>query len=482
MGYLNGEPSLLSANGFEFADGRNRCLLKVRECVLTVTPQPISAPAAIHDRFNNRARGIALGSPEIRLAPGCRATHGDRRMALTPSGRKAVAHALAPQYAGADKAGKSRILDELCATTGWHRSHARKALTIARRPESAGFRRPRAPKYGREVIAALIFCWEVMDRPASKRLAPMLPELVPVLRRFNELRLDDEAAALLTGISAATIDRRLAQQRQDPEVEKRRQATPAFLHHHHVSNCVEPGGISSGHVRVNAVRHSFIDGTNVLTLIVIDTGTGWTEKRSVLDDSLYRVPTVLDCIANVLPFPIRGIEAGTGTASISSNLHAWCRKRGIIFTDNRSDRTEAGTLDWPPAGAVDCPGESRDRKVALLNQTWILQSMLINYFYAQRNVVAVTGVRATASRKHGVATTPYRRALKQSCITDEDKAILSDNYLRINPAAVQRHIMDLTMELQCAAPGENAVRSNAGPQEKAIHKVSCIPHDIPIEG
>ena len=46
--------------------------------------------------------------------------------------------------------------------------------------------------------------------PAGKRLAPMLPALVAVLRRFGELVIDDDTAALLVGMSAATIDRRLA--------------------------------------------------------------------------------------------------------------------------------------------------------------------------------------------------------------------------------------------------------------------------------
>jgi len=35
-------------------------------------------------------------------------------------------------------------------------------------------------KYGDDVIAALICCWVVLDRPAGKRLAPMLPALVAV--------------------------------------------------------------------------------------------------------------------------------------------------------------------------------------------------------------------------------------------------------------------------------------------------------------
>jgi hypothetical protein len=64
------------------------------------------------------------------------------------------------------------------------------------------------------VIAALIFCWAVLGIPAGKRLAPILPELVAVLRRHDELDIDEDTAALLVGMSAATIDRRLAGERR----------------------------------------------------------------------------------------------------------------------------------------------------------------------------------------------------------------------------------------------------------------------------
>ena len=50
----------------------------------------------------------------------------------------------------------------------------------------------------------------MLNAPAGKRLAPMLGELVPLLRRHGELDLDDDTADLLVGMSAATIDRKLA--------------------------------------------------------------------------------------------------------------------------------------------------------------------------------------------------------------------------------------------------------------------------------
>lgn len=48
-------------------------------------------------------------------------------MGLTLAERGAVTEATAMHYAQVDKQTKGVILDELCATTGWHRGHARKA-------------------------------------------------------------------------------------------------------------------------------------------------------------------------------------------------------------------------------------------------------------------------------------------------------------------------------------------------------------------
>ena len=52
-------------------------------------------------------------------------------MGLTLAERRAVTETTAIRYSLADKRTKGVILDELCATTGWHRNHARKALTTA---------------------------------------------------------------------------------------------------------------------------------------------------------------------------------------------------------------------------------------------------------------------------------------------------------------------------------------------------------------
>jgi len=64
-------------------------------------------------------------------------------MGLTVSQRQAVTKAIAVRYQRAGRAAKGVILDELCATTGWHRSHARKALAAGLTPGVVRQRRQR---------------------------------------------------------------------------------------------------------------------------------------------------------------------------------------------------------------------------------------------------------------------------------------------------------------------------------------------------
>lgn len=52
-------------------------------------------------------------------------------MGLRLAERRAVTEMTAICYVVADKRAKTRMLDELCANTGWHRNHARKALRAA---------------------------------------------------------------------------------------------------------------------------------------------------------------------------------------------------------------------------------------------------------------------------------------------------------------------------------------------------------------
>ena len=389
-------------------------------------------------------------------------------MGLTMSQRRAVTKTIATRYKRAGKRGKGTILDELCATTGWHRNHARKVLGQALRPKVAGPRAPRAPRYGPEVMVGLRFCWAVLGAPTGKRLAPVLAELVATLRRFGELVLTDETAALLVAMSAATIDRRLAGDRANMVLRGRSHTKPGSLLKDSIPirTWAQWDDAVPGFVEIDLVGH---EGGNALgehayTLTVTDIATGWTENRSVRNKARTWVIAALEEIAAIMPFPLLGVDSDNGSEFINHHLLAWCEQRTITFTRSRpgncNDGAHVEQKNWAVVRTV--VGYHRydtSAELLLLNKIWVLQSKITNYFLPQQKLVSKVRDGAKITKTYDVPTTPHRRAGRHAAVSAEDKAIMADTLTEVNPAAVQRHIQALTAELitlttsKASAPG-----------------------------
>ena len=166
--------------------------------------------------------------------------------------------------------------------------------------------------------------------PAGKRLAPMLNELVAVLRHFGELVIDEDTAELLVSMSAATIDRRLAGERRKHQLKGRRATKPGSLLKSQipVRTWADWDDAQPGFVEIDLVSH---DGGNAagpfaFTLTVTDIATGWTENRSVPSKAAKCVLAALDGIAYKMPFPILGVDSDNGSEFINVYLLAMVQK------------------------------------------------------------------------------------------------------------------------------------------------------------
>ena len=106
---------------------------------------------------------------------------------ISMGARREVLAAVAERYRAAGRCEKGRMLDELCATTGWHRKHALRALRGAGLAADGKARRQRGRKYDGAIKDALKALWEASDRVCGKRLVVMIPTLLPVLERHGRL-------------------------------------------------------------------------------------------------------------------------------------------------------------------------------------------------------------------------------------------------------------------------------------------------------
>lgn len=380
--------------------------------------------------------------------------------------RRMLVVALAGRYAQAGRKEKTQTLDRLCAATGWHRSHARKALLTALRPKPAGPPRGHA-KYDTDVVAALLFCWTVLDRPAGKRLAPVLPELVPVLRRHNELDIDDGTAEQLMGMSAATIDRRLAPYRRPGRTTARIRSGSLLRNEVPLLVWSEWDNTMPGFMEITVVGHGggAPGGDHLHTVSATDIATGWTENRTVR--TINGVGVALDDISRTLPFPILGLDFGDRGPGVDEILLRWCGQRRVTFTHARPARNgshHVGQKNWSVLRSVaDGFRYDTTAELDLLNEIWSALSGLSNYFCPQQHSVPAgeqagerEGEHEGGRRKEYDTATPYRRTLRHTAVTSEDKAILADIQVRINPADLRRQIEAKTGRLQLMAADKAA--------------------------
>src|ERR1700704_6042931 len=130
---------------------------------------------------------------------------------ISMGARREVVSAVTERYRTAKRAEKGRILDALCATTGWHRKHAVRALRQHEPARPSGVEAPRecGRKYGATIKDALTAMWEASDRVCGKRLKVMIPILLPALEQHGRLQLGFADRDRVLAISAATIDRLL---------------------------------------------------------------------------------------------------------------------------------------------------------------------------------------------------------------------------------------------------------------------------------
>ena len=382
-------------------------------------------------------------------------------MGLTMKGRKDLVEVTASRYRKAGKKEKKQILDEFVQATGltrWYsawvlRNHG-KLVRVSPGLKLVGdvtrkIKKHRGRLYDEAVLEVLRKIWGVMDLICGKRLAPALKEVVPVLEREGEIRLDNETRTKLLSISPATIDRLLAPERKRMQLKGRSGTKPGTLLKHQIPirTFSQWDDKKPGFVELDLVGHDggHSYGDYCQTLDVTDVCTGWTEMEAVFNKAQIWVFEALVSIRNRMPFDLLGIDSDNGSEFINRHLVAYCKENKITFTRGRpykkNDNCYVEQKNYSVVRrAVGYSRHETKEELHTLNKLYAYLRLYINYFQPVMKLQKKERIGSKVKKYYDQPLTPYRRVLQSPSVSDASKRRLRREYSQLNPAQLKREI------------------------------------------
>jgi hypothetical protein len=401
---------------------------------------------------------------------------------LSMAERKAVTKEVARRYVKASKTDKGRMLDELCALTGWTRRHARRALAQALQGSPQPPRRTRPRIYGPEILRPLIVVWSTLNGPSGKRLAPFMAEVVQALERHGELDVEPEIRAKLLAMSSATIDRALAPERRRLQVRGRSGTKPGSILKRQIPirTFAEWDDARPGFCEVDLVAHDggAPYGEYCQTLDLTCVATGRTETRAVKNKAQRWVFEAIDEVASRLPFPLLGLDSDNGSEFINNQLFRYCLDRGITFTRSRpyrkNDNCYVEQKNWPVVRQqVGYARYDTPEALEVLRELYRVLRLYVNFFQPQMKLRSKTRQGARVTRRFDEARTPYQRALESPWVAVEGKDPSPSNLPRTQPGPAQARARWLAVQ---------APHAGHRPDEKGGEGPGTTLEGCPIQG
>jgi len=275
--------------------------------------------------------------------------------------RRQLLEAARSRYQSLSYQEKGDLVDELVELSGYHRKSVLRLL----RQQPADPGGPQAPsgadhdsaaapgrrRYGPEVVQLLETLWEASDHLCGKRLAAVLPTLVPALERHGHLEIEPALKELLLQVSPATIDRLLAPARsaQGGQHRRRRSRIVTGVRRRTTVRTFNGWkGVEPGWFEMDLVAHcgGRMEGPFLWTLVLTDVASGWSECVPLPSRDGLLVRSALQELRKLIPMPLRGIDVDNDTAFMNEELERWCAEARQPVELTRSRAYKSNDQAW----------------------------------------------------------------------------------------------------------------------------------------
>jgi hypothetical protein len=355
------------------------------------------------------------------------------------------------RYQRAGRPHKTRILDEFCATCGYHRKAGLRLLNRplpTAPPKRAGPKIIYDPAEVRPVLKAL---WLASDQLCSKLLKAALPEWLAHHER-RSAPLPEAFKEKILGISPAQIDRILRPVRvQHPKKGLSTTRPGTLLRHAVPTRSGPPITTRPGSVEADTVAHcdASTEGDYVNSLTFTELFSGWTENRAVWNKSGEGVLAQLQELEGVVPYEMKDFHTDNGGEFLNWALHrhltgraapmSWTRSRAY----RKNDNAHCEQKNWTHVRQLF--GHERfghPELVALMNDLYAKEwSPFTNHFKPTFKLLKREKKDGKTKRSYEAEPqTPYQRLLASPDIPEATKAKLRAEHARLDPFALKKSI------------------------------------------
>ena len=371
---------------------------------------------------------------------------------MSPGARMECVESVYLRYKKASRKEKTLILDEFCATCGYHRKYAVRLLKHFKRFTKPKPKRRGAPsKYNKPSITEpLKRIWLAANLPCSKRMKAVIPLWMPgYVKEYGALSLD--AAKALYRISPSTIDRILKPLRAKYKSRGRCTTKPGTLLRKQIPiKTNQWDEFKPGFVEADTVAHcgDKIEGDYANTVDLVDIATGWTEQGATWGKGEIGVLAALKEMESRIPFPVLGFDADNGGEFINHHLmrHFADRVKPVQFTRSRpyhsDDNAHVEQKNWTHVRQwFGYHRLDKKRIVEMMNDLYRSEWRLYhNFFQPSVKLIEKKVVASKILKRYDKPKTPYERVMESKHVDPSVKRALKEQFETLNPFQLRKGI------------------------------------------
>ena len=355
------------------------------------------------------------------------------------------------RYLSRNRAGKSKMIDEVSDTLGWDRKHTIKALNGQVSLGEKSKKRGSKPTYKDAEKSIIIELWKISEQPCGKRLKHTLPLWLESYEKHCA-KIPKSTRDKILLCSERQLDRITAPHRVDST---RRYGRSTGRTSHRLKSIVAvqcgPQDVDRpGWMEADTVSHGggSSSGAFMWSLTLTDIYSGWTELSGLWGCSGGEVCVGLQRIERRMPFEMLGFDCDNGSEFLNTTLESYLlsKTRKIKWTRSRpykkNDQAHVEQKNFTHVRQLLGYGRySEIELVALVNDLYETAWLpLRNYFTPVMKLIEKKRIGSKVTKKYDEPQSPCDRLLKCPKVSVKTKQELKAKRKELDPIELAKSV------------------------------------------